>query len=165
MQYPTLAICREILFPYIRDRMATAEPAPSYEHERGLAKLESAFHFMQRDEYEGLLGKASYLFCSIIDGHHFSNGNKRLAVVVLVYFLLINNCKIHAPNMAVLRAELVRIFPNVKWEKIKAFRHAHEYFFYHLAIIIADRQQKGNMTFTEERVAVEQMLRVIVLRS
>jgi|TARA_Y100000310_G_C20598834_1_gene771930 death-on-curing family protein len=165
MLYPTTKACTELLFPYIRARMASEEPAPDYESEcKGIERLGSILEFMQRPEYDSLLGKAAYLFCSIIDGHHFSNGNKRLAVSALVYFLLANGCRIHAPNMEVMRSELERAFPDLRWDDVQSFSQPHEFFFYHLALIIADRTQKGAMNFQQEQEAVATMLQVIVLK-
>ena len=163
MKYIDLTICEKLIFPYIRDNMASEEPAPMYEHETGgVKRLESVFHLMQRSEYKGLLGKAAYMFCSVIDSHHFSNGNKRLAVSLLIFFLLVNNHGIHAPNMEVMRMELKAAFPKLKWQNVQSFSYPHEYFFYHLALIIADRAQKGKMTFTQEQAAVKNLLEVVV---
>ena len=162
MNYPSLQICQKLLFPMIRHHMAITEPAPYYDDERrGLDKLEGIFGLMQRDNYPDLLSKAAYLFCSIIDGHPFSNGNKRLAVTLLTYVLLMNGYRISAQSMIAVRAELERFFPNLKWEDVHAFRHPHEFFFYHLALIIADRAQKGKMTFKQEQDAVKQLLSFI----
>ena len=165
MQYPTLDHCRDLLFPLIAENMAMHEPAPAYDVERrGLQKLESIFHLMQRDDYPALLHKAAYLFCSVIDGHPFSNGNKRLAVTALSFFLIVNGYHISAPSMEAVRAELHRFFPLLHWENIHAFHHPHEYFFYHLALIIADRAQKGKMTFRQEKDAVRELLQFIGVR-
>jgi death-on-curing family protein len=165
MIYLTLHHCRAQLFPYIRERMAMDEPAPSYQYEQsGINRLESILALMQRDEYVGVLGKAAYLFCSVIDSHPFSNGNKRLAVTMLIAFLLVNDYKIHGSNMEALREALQETFPNVKWQRVKIFTQPHEHFFYHLALIIADRAQKGGLTFAEERTAVESLLGFIAMR-
>jgi death-on-curing family protein len=165
MKYPDLTICRALLFSLIRKEMVALEPAPPYEEEtRGLQKLESTFILMQRDDYDGFFVKAAYLFCSVIDGHPFSNGNKRLAVTVLTYFLLVNGYKISVPSMEVLRDELQRIFPKLRWEDVRAFHHPHEYFFYHLALIIADRSQKGQLTFRQEQSAVQELLKFIAVK-
>jgi death-on-curing family protein len=162
IRYPTLTACSDLLFPIIRREMVEFEPAPMYEEERrGLDKLESVFALMQRDEYGMLLAKAAYLFCAVIDGHPFSNGNKRMAVAVLSYFLIVNGLHISAPSMHAVREELEVHFPNLRWESVRSFRHAHEYFFYHLALIIADRSQKGKMTFKQEQSAVAQLLQFI----
>ncbi len=162
MKYPTITVSRQLLFPFIREQMAVVEPAPLYENEaHGLAKLESTFTLMRSDHYPDLLTKAAYLFCSIIDGHPFSNGNKCLGVASLTYFLITNGIHISAPSMEAVRMELRRLFPKLRWEDIGAFRHSHEYFFYHLALIIADRSQKGQMTFKQEQSAVRQLLEFI----
>jgi len=164
IRYPTMEACRELLFPLIRKEMMTSEPAPHYlDERRGIDKLQAIFDLMQRNEYEGLYGKAAYLFCSIIDGHPFSNGNKRLAVAVLTFFLVTNHIKISAPDMVSVQEELHRFFPHLKWEEVHAFHHSHEYFFYHLALIVADRAQKGQLTFRQEQDAVRQLLEFIAL--
>ncbi len=162
--YPTIADTRDILFPYIRSRLIEAEPAPLYDEERrGLDGLQGIFGLMEREEYEGALAKASYLFCSVIDGHHFSNGNKRLGVTLLLYFLLRNGYLVSMPDMEVVRSELIRLFPKVHWEEVRTFRYPHEYFFYHLALIIADRKQKGQMSFRQEQEAVTQLLQAVMV--
>jgi prophage maintenance system killer protein len=164
MDYPTPDTCRQLLFPYIRSRLVSDEPAPIYDDEQvGLRRLEGILGLMQRDDYKGVLGKAAYLFCSIIDGHPFSNGNKRLAVTLLLYTLLSNGWLVNAPNLVVMRSELVRIFPNLLWEEVQTFRYPHEFFFYHLALIIADRKQKGHMTFHQEQMAVRELLGVVMM--
>ncbi len=164
--YPSLTACGKILFPMIRSEMIAFEPAPPYEDEqRGLQKLESVFQLMQDDRYyPDFYTKAAYLFCAIIDGHPFSNGNKRVAVAVLTYFLLLNGHRISAPGMDAVRDALREKFPNLRWEDVQAFRFAHEYFFYHLALIIADRVQKGKMTFKQEQNAVRELLMFITTR-
>ena len=145
--------------------MAIAEPAPFYEDERvGLEKLDATFGLMQSDHYPNDLARAAYLFCSVIDGHPFSNGNKRLAVALLSYFLLMNGYRIHAPSMEAVREELRRLFPKLRWEHVESFTFSHEYFFYHLALIIADRTQKGHMTFSQEKAAVEELLAFVAFR-
>lgn len=40
--------------------------------------------------YKGLLGKASILFYLMIKNHPFQNGNKRIAMTTLFYFLMEN---------------------------------------------------------------------------
>ena len=163
LRYPSLRACNELLFPMIRREMAAFEPAPPYEDEhRGLDKVESVLALMQRDQYyPDFFAKAAYLFCAIIDGHPFSNGNKRAAVAMLSYFLIVNGYRISTPSMEAVHGALRDQFPKLRWENIEAFHHPHEYFFYHLALIIADRAQKGKMTFRQEQSAVVQLLQFI----
>lgn len=162
IHYPTIKICKKLLFPFIRDRMAEREPVPQYEYEsEGIKKLESTLELMKRSNYSPALAKAAYLFCSVIDGHHFSNGNKRLAVVLLTYFLLINDFEIRVPIIGELQKEMHSVFPHLVWEHVDAFSRADEYFFYHLALVIADRNQKGNLSFTQEQKFVRSLLKYI----
>ena len=161
--YPSLEACRRLIFPMISREMVAFEPAPAYEEEKiGLQKIDSIFQLMQNDTYySDFLTKAAYLFCAIIDGHPFSNGNKRMAVSALSYFLVYNKHQLSEPSMQAVRDALREQFPKLRWENVQSFRFAHEYFFYHLALIIADRAQKGKMTFRQERDAVVQLLRFI----
>lgn len=46
--------------------------------------------FGQKDLHRGLVGKASILFYLMIKNHPFQNGNKRIAVMSLLYFLYKN---------------------------------------------------------------------------
>jgi len=48
------------------------------------------FRFSAKDRYRGLIGKASILFYLLIKNHPFQNGNKRIAVMSLLYFLYKN---------------------------------------------------------------------------
>jgi hypothetical protein len=60
--------------------------------------------------------------------------------------------------MDALYREFRDTFPKLRWEEVQSFHHPHEYFFYHLALIIADRHQKGKMTFQQEQKAVKHLL-------
>lgn len=43
--------------------------------------------FGKKDLYRGLVGKASILFYLMVKNHPFQNGNKRIAIMSLLYFL------------------------------------------------------------------------------
>lgn len=54
--------------------------------------LETPFQkFSKKDLYRGLIGKASIMFYLMIKNHPFQNGNKRIAVMTMLYFLHKNN--------------------------------------------------------------------------
>ncbi len=54
--------------------------------------LETPFvQFSRKDLYRGLIGKASIMFYLMIKNHPFQNGNKRIAVMTLLYFLYKNS--------------------------------------------------------------------------
>ena len=61
--------------------------------------LESPFgRFNKRDLYRGLVGKSSILFYLLIKNHPFQNGNKRIAIMCLLYFLYKNGKWIYISN-------------------------------------------------------------------
>lgn len=65
-------------------------PLPDYRREDD-GSLSKCLELVRNDDYyPDFLSKAAYLFISINKNHFFSNGNKRLAYVVLWYFLHIN---------------------------------------------------------------------------
>lgn len=165
MRYPTLQRCEGTFFSYIRTWMAKAESAPFYEMERsGLEKLESIFSFMKRSEYRGVIAKVAYLFCSVIDGHPFSNGNKRLAVTLIVHVLLENEYRMDAQSIVFVRRQLKRVFPRTRWRNVRSFSLPEEYFLYHLALVIADRTQKGQISFQDEQFFVRELLKKVTRR-
>ena len=47
--------------------------------------------FSAKSLYPSLAGKASMLFYLMIKNHPFLNGNKRIAIITLLMFLLRNN--------------------------------------------------------------------------
>ncbi|OGN01502.1 MAG: hypothetical protein A2651_03605 [Candidatus Yanofskybacteria bacterium RIFCSPHIGHO2_01_FULL_42_12] len=54
--------------------------------------------FSRRKLYIGLVGKAAILFYLMIKNHPFKNGNKRIAMVTLFYFLYKNNKWVRVDN-------------------------------------------------------------------
>lgn len=93
VKYFGLQACYAYGFPYIYDELADAEQAPRYEAEaNGIAELEKVLAFAQIDAYYPTFDeKSAYLLCSIAGSQYFSNGNKRLAVTVLLMFLMHND--------------------------------------------------------------------------
>lgn len=55
--------------------------------------------FSRKKLYTGLVGKAAILFYLMIKNHPFKNGNKRIAMVTLFYFLYKNNKWMRVDNM------------------------------------------------------------------
>src|SRR3989344_7940219 len=54
--------------------------------------------FSKKDLYKGIVEKGSMLFYLLIKNHPFKNGNKRIAVMCLLYFLYKNGKWIHISN-------------------------------------------------------------------
>lgn len=56
--------------------------------------------FSRRNLYKGLLPKAAVLFYLMIKNHPFENGNKRIAVTTLLYFLMKNGKWLNVDNQS-----------------------------------------------------------------
>lgn len=86
---------RDICFSLAQEFLTFDEPIPSFET-RFPQKLESILAIPKQGTMEGLLystftEQTSVLFYSLVKGHPFLNGNKRIAVVSLLTFLYFNN--------------------------------------------------------------------------
>ena len=78
------------------------EPIPSF-GTRFPNILESCLNqpfirFVQKDLYRGLVGKGSILFYLMIKNHPFQNGNKRIAIMTVLYFLFKNGKWLNISN-------------------------------------------------------------------
>src|SRR3989344_1281686 len=74
------------------------EEVPRYKDETpGMGKLLGVLEKAQMDMfYTSLLDKATYIFIAINKGHFFSNGNKRLALVIALGFLALNERRLRS---------------------------------------------------------------------
>jgi prophage maintenance system killer protein len=77
-----------------QETMAWSEPIPDFStrYTNALERfIEAPFmSFGGKDLYPGVIKKASILFYLMIKNHPFQNGNKRIAMTTLFYFLHIN---------------------------------------------------------------------------
>jgi death-on-curing protein len=94
MQNITHSDIEYVAFTLARQLMTFDEPIPDYST-RFPSILEScvATPFMKFDGkslYKTLVDKASILFYLMIKNHPFANGNKRIAITTLMYFLAKN---------------------------------------------------------------------------
>ncbi|MBM3255888.1 MAG: type II toxin-antitoxin system death-on-curing family toxin [Candidatus Moranbacteria bacterium] len=85
-----------------REMMRWDEPIPDF-NSRFPGILESCVAvpfqtFGKKLLYQGLLGKASILFYLMIKNHPFENGNKRIAMTTLFYFLYKNKKWVKVDN-------------------------------------------------------------------
>lgn len=91
----TIAEIEYTAFRLAEKFMTWDEPIPDF-GSRFPNLLESCINqpfvrFDRKDLYRGLIGKASILFYLMIKNHPFQNGNKRIAIMTLLYFLYKNN--------------------------------------------------------------------------
>ena len=94
MKRLTIAEVEYVAHRLARETMTWDEPIPDFStHLPNI--LESCLiapfqSYRGRHFYKGLIGKAAILFYLLVKNHPFQNGNKRVAVVSLFYFLYKN---------------------------------------------------------------------------
>ncbi len=83
--------------------MEWSEPIPDFATRYG-NKLESCLAtpfqtYARKHLYKGVFGRSSILFYLMIKNHPFQNGNKRIAMTTLVYFLYKNGKLLKVDNI------------------------------------------------------------------
>ena len=94
MKSLTIAEIEYVVYQLAKGLMEWDEPIPSFES-RFPNVLESCLavpfqSFQKKQAYKGLIEKAAMLFYLMIKNHPFQNGNKRIAMTTLFYFLYKN---------------------------------------------------------------------------
>ncbi len=100
---PTLSEIEYLAFDLAKRLMEYDEPIPPF-NTRYPDKLESCLKtpfqtFNKKSLYKTFEDKASVLFYLMIKNHPFQNGNKRIAVVTLYYFLFCNGRQLKVDNI------------------------------------------------------------------
>ena len=164
--YPTTEHCAAEIFPLIQDRLSDREQSPFYEREsRGVEALRSTFEFVKSRRYRTFHVKAAYLVCSIVTGHGFSNGNKRLAVTILLAFLIYNKVKIRRARAQTYKLWMAQHFPGYRWNEGVGLGDVHMTFLYHLALALADRPTWKDQPFDRVRETIARFFESIYVRS
>ena len=99
----TIAEVEYTAFKLAEELMTWDEPIPDF-GSRFPNTLESCLltpfaRFGGKDLYRGLIGKASILFYLLVKNHPFQNGNKRIAIMSLLYFLRKNGKWLRIDNV------------------------------------------------------------------
>lgn len=107
----SVAEIEEVAFRLAKEKLEWDEPIPDFSL-RSAGVLESCVavpfqKFGGNDLYEGLEKKASVLFYMMVKNHPFQNGNKRIAMTTLLYFLY--------QNQKWLRVDEVELYNFAKW--------------------------------------------------
>lgn len=102
MKVVTIQEVEYIAHRLAQELMAWDEPIPNF-YTRFPNILESCLStpfqsFSGKSAYKGLVAKASILFYLVIKNHPFQNGNKRIAVTTLLFFLYKNKKWLHLDN-------------------------------------------------------------------
>lgn len=98
----TVSEVEYVAFSLAKKFMEWNEPIPSFDS-RFPNKLESCLvvpfqSFGGKSFYKGLIGKSAILFYLMIKNHPFQNGNKRIAMTTLFYFLYKNKKWLRVDN-------------------------------------------------------------------
>lgn len=158
IKYFDIENCKRVVFPFIQDELTDIEPCSPYESEQaGMQALETVLTLMRNNDYYPTLSKkAAYLVCAIAGAQHFTNGNKRLSVALLLLFLAMNEVKIPTLNQGTFKRALLTVFPLCSWEESSDIRSAHPLFLYNLAKVIGDpsRWIRPDFNHLKERVGL-----------
>lgn len=116
----------EVAFLLAQETMQWNEPIPDFST-RFPDKLESCIAtpfqtYAKRSLYKGDLAKAAILFYLLIKNHPFQNGNKRIAVVSVLYFLFKNKkwLKVNNQEFYNFARWVAESNPRLKTEVVKA---------------------------------------------
>jgi len=98
----SLAQVQDVAHSLAQKLMEWGEPIPPFDT-RFPERLESCLKtpFQRYDGkslYRGLVGKGAILFYLMVKNHPFQNGNKRVAIMTLLYFLYRNGRWINVAN-------------------------------------------------------------------
>lgn len=117
-----------IAFRLAQELMGWDEPIPDFDT-RYPHRLESCVglpfqKFSRRQLYAGIEGKAAILFYLMIKNHPFQNGNKRIAVATLLYFLHLHNrwLQVDSQELYNFAKWVASSNPKVKDETMKAIQ-------------------------------------------
>lgn len=99
---PSITEIKYVAHRLAQELMEYGEPIPPFET-RYPDKLESCLKtpfqtYERKSLYKGFETKASILFYLMIKNHPFQNGNKRVAVITLIYFMHTNGRNLKVSN-------------------------------------------------------------------
>mgnify|MGYP000748145258 CR=1 FL=1 len=142
-------------FDYISD-----EEIPRYDDQP--EKIDDYFSLIDRLKndtyYPDIYTKAAMLLLNV-NGHYFANGNKRLAVFSMTYFLESNGLTPTELTKNEFGNIILKIFGQHELEDYENFSPT-DFAMYNLALITAQFNQ-NNVDFDDGKTQVEQFLRAI----
>lgn len=128
------------IFEFLSRQFARVEQIPPYQSEvLGCEKLWAILEQAQNDlYYPDLFDKATHFFVGINKGHFFSNGNKRLALVLAVVLCGNNGFELREQDKRNYQKILSELFPEFNsWTDFEDF-HPTDFAMYNLSIMVAD---------------------------
>ncbi len=126
MKVITLGEVEYVAYTLAKELMEWNEPIPDF-GSRFPNVLESCLvtpfqSFGGKPAYKGLVGKSAVLFYLLVKNHPFQNGNKRIAMTTLLYFLYKNNKWLKVDNQELYNFArwVAESNPRLKEETVKA---------------------------------------------
>lgn len=168
MIYPSVDDYFGFVFDAIRALVYDdATKPPAYEKDvNGVKQLSTILELVQNDLYYPTFQKKSaYLFTSLSTGHHFENGNKRIALFSYIYFIRINKFKFRGIRKKKYKEWFMERFP--KYELFnKAFSSVAGWAMYNLnrAINIKDGANGHSYSFDKLKEILEEFTDMIVYK-
>lgn len=146
-------------FDYISD-----EEIPKYDEQPD--KIDDYFSLIDRLKndtyYPDIYTKAAALLLNV-NGHYFANGNKRLAVFSMTYFLESNSYSPVELGKGEFANLITDIFGKHELEDYENFSPT-DFAMYNVALITA-KFNLNNINFDEGKAQVEQFLRTVYIKS
>ena len=161
IRYLSLDYIEKTVIPIIyKNYVRENNPAHDYLKEPdSMKQVEGCLERVQWDYVQDVIPKATQLFICINKGHYFENGNKRLALVTLLSFLLENGYGFRDNLDKAEYSELLeRIFPGFEDFDGEDDFTSIEFAYYNLTIIVADSGKYG-FTHDQLKEKVEKFLK------
>ena len=123
-----------------------------------MMQIEGCLERVKWDYVQGIIPKATQLFICMNKGHYFGNGNKRLALVTLLSFLLENGYGLRGNlDEGEFAEQLEKLFPDFEDFEDEDDFTSTEFAYYNLTIIVAD-SGKYNYSHDELKEKVRKFL-------
>jgi len=160
IKYLNLDYIKKTVIPTINTYYVREDnPAHDYLTEpEAMKQVEGCLERARWDYVQGVIPKATQLFICINQGHYFENGNKRLALVTLLSFLLENRYGFgYNLDKGEFVERLEELFPGFENFEDENDFTSIEFAYYNLTIIVADRN-RYNYSHDEFKEKVRQFL-------
>jgi len=147
--------------PAIYEVLKYDQELPEYQNEpEGIKNLIGVLDRAQTNYYADFFEKAAFLIVAINKGHFFTNGNKRLSLVVAIVFFYINKYFTLPHTKFNYKEKIKELFPECDELPDEHGASPREFALYNLALIIASGE-KYNIEFDELKKRSEELLRFI----
>jgi len=135
------------------------DPIPNYtDNKESIEYLKGILKVIRTNYYPSFFDKAAYLFIELAYGHHFENGNKRLAVVSFGYFQELNRYSIRKKSFIEYKDKLKALFPHAEIKKKHEIKGNFAQGIYHLSRILANKEYRKGVSFDQLKEKVRTFL-------